>query len=371
MTKVSLIIRFTPYYRTGVFNLLGTLEDIDLCLVTYKHEHIRLPQLDPADVRFCYINTKAYYFRLFGRTAYLQPKAITATIRNKSDVIIVYNHMADLTTWIMLLLGKITGKKIILWGHGKGSIDKEWKNTSLRNFYMRLAKANLFYNYEAYGFWSRHIRKESLFVAPNSLDTNISKVFYQKHKDSLPVRKHSVCFIGRLTPLKNLPLVLNIIHTLRREFPDILLSIVGDGPERPALEKLTMELGMADNVTFYGELFEEEPISKILIQSWLTLLPNFAGLSIQHSMAYGTPVVIGNDHYEHGPEASLVMDGKTGLVCYDNDIPDFVTKISFLFREEKRREEMSRNSFNLITTEYSVEKMADGFYKAINYCMKK
>jgi glycosyltransferase involved in cell wall biosynthesis len=369
MTKVALIIRFTPYYRTGVFNHLSTMEGIDLTLITNNASNIRLPQLDPGQVNFPYINVKAYSFTLFGRKIFIQPSALWIALWKRYKVIVVYNHMADLTSWLMLILGKVFRRKVILWGHGKGSIDREWEGTWVRKSYMKLASANIFYNYEAYSFWSNHLKLNSLFVAPNALDTNVSETLYRKYRDLCLARKNSLVFIGRLEPKKDPILVLKIIHRLTSNFPGVLLNVIGDGPQKTEMDKAIKELGIEENVKFFGELFKEEEIAQILLQSWATLIPTYAGLSIQHSMAYGVPVIIGDDLNDHGPEASLVVDNTTGLVCAKNDLNDFAKKITGLFEDEEQRKKLSENSLNLISSEYTVEKMANGFYQAIRFAL--
>jgi glycosyltransferase involved in cell wall biosynthesis len=57
---------------------------------------------------------------------------------------------------------------------------------------------------------------------------------------------------GRLSPEKGLDYLLPAIRALRNERPGFLVVIVGDGPERPLLEKMTQELELGDVVTFVG-----------------------------------------------------------------------------------------------------------------------
>jgi glycosyltransferase involved in cell wall biosynthesis len=46
--------------------------------------------------------------------------------------------------------------------------------------------------------------------------------------------------------------VLRALWLLRDAHPDLVWDVYGDGPERPALEQLASELGLADRVTLRG-----------------------------------------------------------------------------------------------------------------------
>jgi glycosyltransferase involved in cell wall biosynthesis len=63
-----------------------------------------------------------------------------------------------------------------------------------------------------------------------------------------------VATVGRLTPQKRIPLLLEAMALLRAGDRRLPLTVVGDGPERPALERRAAELGIADQTRFLGEL---------------------------------------------------------------------------------------------------------------------
>ena len=279
--------------------------------------------------------------------------------------------MADLTTWGLLILGKLSSTPVILWGHGKGSIDKNWKNVGLRKCYMRLAKANIFYTSTALNFWQRYLKPSSLFVAPNSLDTQKSFEYHKKFNSQIHTKRYTIFFSGRLTKSKNILFIIDIANHLKKNFPMVHVFIVGDGPMRASLENKVKDLGLTENVSFYGNLFDEEELAKLILQSYITLLPNNAGLSIQHSMGYGTPAIIGDDFNNHGPEAVLVKHNVTGKICTNNNMADFINTISNLFNDTSQRKYLSLNSIDLIKNEFSVEKMSQGFQNAIDFATKQ
>lgn len=94
-------------------------------------------------------------------------------------------------------------------------------------------------------------------VAPDRLYTVINGVDLSPYRDlpaldyvtAAPVIGH----VARLAPIKNQALLLKAFARVKAQLPAARLEIVGDGPERAALETLTQTLALSDSVTFHGE----------------------------------------------------------------------------------------------------------------------
>jgi glycosyltransferase involved in cell wall biosynthesis len=59
-------------------------------------------------------------------------------------------------------------------------------------------------------------------------------------------------FVGRMVAIKRADVLLEAVAAARRAVPALVLALVGDGPERPALEERARALGLADAVRFTG-----------------------------------------------------------------------------------------------------------------------
>jgi glycosyltransferase involved in cell wall biosynthesis len=96
--------------------------------------------------------------------------------------------------------------------------------------------------------------------------------------------------------------VLHALWLLRDEHPRLRWVVVGDGPERPALERQAAELGVRDRVEFRGELPHEQAVAAARAATVFVLpsVDEAFGVAYVEAMAGGVPAV-GCEH-EAGPE---------------------------------------------------------------------
>jgi len=101
-----------------------------------------------------------------------------------------------------------------------------------------------------------------------------------------------VLSIGQMIPIKGFHLALRAFAALLQKESEARLEIVGDGPERQALQRLATRLGIAESVKFVGWLPRERALSTFG-HADIFLFPSCegAGMVILEAMAHGLPVV--------------------------------------------------------------------------------
>ncbi|HEY6886553.1 MAG TPA: glycosyltransferase [Solirubrobacter sp.] len=121
--------------------------------------------------------------------------------------------------------------------------------------------------------------------------------------------------VGNLIARKRHGDVLRALWLLRDEHPELYYVIVGDGPERPALEQLTNDLGLQERVAFRGAL---PPDQALTVARWggIFVLPSVDeafGVAYIEAMAGGIPAV--GSRGEPGPEEIARCGGGMRLVA--------------------------------------------------------
>ena len=99
----------------------------------------------------------------------------------------------------------------------------------------------------------RRVPARRLYRAPLGVDTNLfHRLQSGDYGRNQSVDCHRIVFVGSLTPVKDQATLLRAFADLRLNGSRPTLEIVGDGPLRADLERLTVELGVAQNVCFRG-----------------------------------------------------------------------------------------------------------------------
>lgn len=160
-----------------------------------------------------------------------------------------------------------------------------------------------------------------LQILPNSINTDffhsVPDNTQKKLKNKSTVAGQTLVYVGRVSYEKSLDVVIRALATALQNLPHLQLIIAGDGPARIGLEKLTRDLGVANNVRFLG-FCRGSDLLEVLWRGNIFLTASKSEnmpISILEAMAAGLPV-IGVDALGI-PE--LVKDGLNGfIVAPDN-----------------------------------------------------
>lgn len=121
--------------------------------------------------------------------------------------------------------------------------------------------------------------------------------------------------VSNFRKVKRVPDVVKIFAKVRQEVPSKLL-LVGDGPDRPAIECLCRDLGICEDVRFVGK---QEQLEDVMSISDLFLLPSdyeSFGLAALEAMAAQVPVISSNA----GGLPEINIPGQTGFMSDVGDV---------------------------------------------------
>ncbi len=159
--------------------------------------------------------------------------------------------------------------------------------------------------------------------------------------------------VANFIAYKGHALVLQAVATVVERHPEFRLVLIGDGPERAALEHLCSDLGLKDHVMFAGR----RPDAASLIQGFdfsilgssEESLPN----ALVESMAVAVPVV----STRVGGVPELVDDGVHGKLIPYGDVGAMADAIVWMLEHPDERRRMGRAGRERIGTEFSTEHM--------------
>lgn len=159
-------------------------------------------------------------------------------------------------------------------------------------------------------------------------------------------------------PLKRVEDCIRIFNEVRKKIPSKLL-LIGDGPDRSACEYLAKDLGIHEDVTFYGNL---ESFVEILSIADLFLMPSQSesfGLSALEAMACGVPVVSSNA----GGLPELNLHGETGYIAEMGDINKMAEYTKELLENKNKYKIFAENARERSVTLFSADKIVTQYEK--------
>lgn len=179
------------------------------------------------------------------------------------------------------------------------------------------------------------IEKE-IDVIPNFINVEDYKMdnnnFYKKRY--APKNEKVLCHISNFRKVKRIEDVLKVFNNISPKINSKLI-LVGDGPERPKIERIARESPFFKNIFFLGNLKSTKEILNI---SDLFILPSSTesfGLAALEAMASGVPVVASNS----GGIPEVVTHQISGLL---NDVADI--------------NQMTQNTLKILSNEDSLIK---------------
>jgi len=168
-------------------------------------------------------------------------------------------------------------------------------------------------------------------VIPNFIDLN------RFHKQKKEHFKRIICpndekLLVHTSNFRKVKRIQDIIHTfgrLKNMIPSKLV-LVGDGPERPAMEQLCRDLHLCEDIRFVGKL---DAIEEVLSVADLFIMPSEKesfGLAALEAMACEIPIISTNT----GGLPELNLQGVTGFLSEVGDIDEMVKNAFYILQDE-------------------------------------
>ena len=171
--------------------------------------------------------------------------------------------------------------------------------------------------------------------------------------------------IGELLPNKNQQMAIRMMPEILKKYPDAMLLIAGNGPEKNNLDDLIAELGLKNNVKLLGyvtNLEDYQHIADICVScSKREGLP----LNIVEAMMSGTPVVA---TYNRG-HRELITDEQNGYLVSINDNSLMIEKVLTLLDDINVYKSTSENAI-LKGNEYSKTAVIEDLRKVYSNVFK-
>lgn len=321
--RVLIASSYSSHYRLGVWRALLDDESVQVSIAvgeTVAAHAVQLTEpISPTDLPQMTVH-RTYALR----SLRWQPGLLRQSLSGDYDVVVWDPSMHCMTMWVSSVVLRARGTTLAYWALGwtrpHGRI-KEW--AKVRAF--RLANVFL-----TYGDRSAELGVAAGYPADRITAIGNSLI------DSVGARSVATATMAppeplvlgvsaRLTARKRVDLLIEAAAVLQRHGRDVLVRVVGEGPERVHLEAHAKAKGV--KAYFLGALYDPAAIADFYRTLHMTVLPGHAGLSVIQSLMHGRPVITHDDPHHHASEWEILDHGATGALYGRGDLADLVRAI--------------------------------------------
>lgn len=339
--KLCLIYNFAQHYRASIFKRIDQEFDCDF---VFGDSYLDVKKMDYTLLqgKVTEVHTKH-----FGPWYYQEN--IQSLLRKPYDNYILLGETHSLSTWLFCIRARLyyPKKKIYFWSHGWYGKETRMEKV-IKKVLFKLPNGGVF----LYGNYARELmikegfKPEKLYTIHNSLAYDeqvavrqqlVKKPLYQEHFGN---NNPNLFFVGRLTRIKKLDMVLQAMVQLREKEQFYNMTFIGGGEEKEGLEVLTRKLGLQDNVWFFGPCYDEIVLGEMIYNADLCVSPGNIGLTAMHTLVFGTPALT-HDNFSHQmPEFEAIREGETGSFFNNGSVDSLAESIDRWFAEngDQRKE---------------------------------
>lgn len=160
--------------------------------------------------------------------------------------------------------------------------------------------------------------------------------------------------IARLAPVKDIATLVRAMAIVHQRNPHLLLSIVGDGPERDFLESLVNDLELSSVVTFHGFRRDIPEVLREIDIFTLSSLSEGTSITLLEAMASAKPVVV----TDVGGNPAIVEQGVNGFLVPAGEPDSLAQALLRLANDPVLCQSMAAANINKVTEHYSIQAMA-------------
>jgi len=163
--------------------------------------------------------------------------------------------------------------------------------------------------------------------------------------------------IGRLSEEKGYDFLLRVCARLLREGKDFKILLVGDGPQKQALQSLSRQLGIEPNLIMPGFRRDTASLYQVLDVFCMPSLREGLPLALLEAMASGRAILA---NAVGGIPEVLGTDGVCGHLMVPNDEETWTLALGSLLKNPEQRTALGASAMRKVETYFSRESMARG-----------
>jgi len=180
------------------------------------------------------------------------------------------------------------------------------------------------------------VAEEKITVIYNAVEFADVKAIYK------PSGEKRIVSVGRLVPWKGMEMFIEIAEKLQIADCRLQILIIGDGPQRQALQVKSQKSKVKSQIKFLGALSHDKTLAYMKAADIFALNTGYEGLphTILEAMYCGTPVIT----TPVGGNTEVVANGENGLLVDYNNKEQWQTAILKILKDNSLAQTLARNA---------------------------
>lgn len=296
------------------------------------------------------------------------------------DVIVTDTYVKHLT-YLALFLNKLARKKRVWWGipNDLQAIHLTFSKHMAENFKRQLLRFTD--HFLAYTPGSRQYLvdigypPDNITVLNNTIDIEVERqrfLKFQPQRDAIrremgiATHRKVILYVGRLTRLKRVPMLLDLIRELHKLDPAYMLLIIGAGEDEPLVRGAAADLG-SDILKYLGTVDDPDDTARVYVASDLYYVPSYVGLGPLQAFSYDLPVIATELEW-HSPEVEYLNPSNSVFLPDKLAVPELA--MHFHQAGERLMEPGFRSHIYETISRFTITAMADQYIAGINKVLK-
>jgi glycosyltransferase involved in cell wall biosynthesis len=210
------------------------------------------------------------------------------------------------------------------------------------------------------------IDHDKIVVINNGANTDLFKPMDQKNIQKelgLAGNYQYVCFVGNFTPWQGLHNLVDSASYVLKTDSKIKYLVVGEGPLKNSITKLTRERGFSNDFIFIGPVsYENVPnyinASDVCVVPKTPLKSGYSPLKLYEYMACGKPIIASNL-----PGFEILERNKAGFLVEPGDNEQLAESILKLLKDGETKKEMGENARKYVVNNHNWENISKEIVK--------
>lgn len=352
--EVAFVHDVVPHYRVPLFNALHEALDGGLTVVSEPPPTGSHHVDGTGDLRASFVPTRR--FRFGG--VWFTPRSLMFAMTGRCDVMVLHWYARHLEVLPILLLARIRGVPVLLYGHGLGRSRARvvrW----LRRVQLSLSAGAIVYSRVG----AERVRALGVDREVHVIDNTTGRPPPGPEDVWSPVG-YRLLYVGRLQERKRVARLIDALALLDERGLELSLTVVGSGPERDRLVARADHAGLGARIEWAGAVTDWEVLRPMVAAADFVVIPEHAGLAVVDALSCARPVVTA-ERSDHPPEAGFVNDGVTGLVYSPASADGLARCIEGAYEQPDLIERLSRQAGAFYRDHLTLERAVDRFMSVL------